>query len=188
MEKTGKVTGVAGNGHYDGQYGRMYRFEITFDNGDYGQYLSKSQDQTKFVIGQDATYTKESKEHNGNTYYTIKPAQTQGYSGGGGGSYKKDPETEKRIARMSVLKAASDLCIAGKIELHSITYVSQILERYVMTGEDAMASVYQAAQNKKQEQKSQTPNPAKTEGGIMGNFREDAINDMVSQKEDDLPF
>ena len=148
MEKTGKVTQIAGAGHYDGQYGRMYRFEISFDNGDSGQYVSKSPEQTKFVMGQDATYTIEAREYNGNTYYTIKPAQTQQFSGGGGG-YKKDPETEKRIARMSVLKAAADLCIAGKIDLHSLTNVSQILERYVMTGEDSMASIYQAAQKPK---------------------------------------
>lgn len=178
MEKTSKVTQISGAGHYDGQYGRMYRFEVHFENGDYGQYMSKSQDQTKFVMGQDATYTRESKEHNGNTYYTIKPAQTNAFAGGGNKGYQKDPETEKRISRMSVLKVAGDLCIAGKIELHSITNVAQILERYVMTGEDSMTAVYH--------QHSQKQKP-KQMGNIEKAFQEEAIKQMA-EEEDDLPF
>jgi hypothetical protein len=179
MEKTSKVTQISGAGHYDGQYGRMYRFEIHFENGDYGQYMSKSQDQTKFVMGQNATYTRESKEHNGNTYYTIKPAQTSTFSGGGGGGgFKKDPETEKRISRMSVLKVAGDLCIAGKIELHSITNVAQILERYVMTGDDSMTAIYHQNSNKPK---------ARPSGNIEQSFQEEAIKQMVDE-DNDLPF
>ena len=53
MNKKSKVTEVQSNGTWEGNYGTMYKYEIVFDNGDCGEYSSKSEDQTKFVIGQD---------------------------------------------------------------------------------------------------------------------------------------
>jgi hypothetical protein len=145
MEKTSKVTNVAGVGTWEGQYGLMYKFEVSFDNGDSGQYMSKSQDQTKFKVGQEAAYELTSKEFNGQTFYTVKPVQTQQSFGGGKPSYQKDPETEKRITRMSVLKVASDLVINGEIKLHDLTKVASYLEHYVMTGEDSISKIYGSA-------------------------------------------
>lgn len=134
MEKTSKVTNVAGIGTWESKYGVMYKFEVSFDNGDAGQYLSKVQDQNKFVAGQEATYTIEGKEYNGQTYYTVKPVVAQ-QSFGGGKGYQKDPETEKRITRMSVLKVAGDLAINGKIKLEDIIVFAQVFEKYVIEGD-----------------------------------------------------
>lgn len=144
MEKTSKVTQVAGNGTWDGQYGTMYKFEINFENGDSGQYLSKSKDQNKFVKGQDVTYELTSKDINGRTFYSVKPVQAQQSFGGGKPSYQKDPETDKRITRMSVLKVAGDLVINGEVKVHDLTKFASILEHYVMTGEDSVAKMYGA--------------------------------------------
>lgn len=167
--KKSVVTQVAGIGHWDGQYGRMYKFEVAFENGDAGQYLSKVQDQTKFIQGREAEYQKETNEKG---YVTIKPFAPQpNYTAKG--PVAKDPETGKQIARMSVLKAACDLVVAGEVKLHDITYIAQIFERYVQTGEDSMKSVYAAAQPKKM-------------GNIERRFQEAAIKEI----EDDLglPF
>jgi hypothetical protein len=173
MEKTSKVTQVSGVGSWNGQYGLMYKFEVSFENGDMGQYLSKSIDQTKFKQGIEATYTIEGKEFNGNTFYTVKPvmAQQQAFQGGGKPAYQKDPETEKRITRMSVLKVAGDLAIHGHIKLHDLTKVAQIFERYVMTGEDTITAMYGAAQPK---------------NNIATSFMNDAIDQ--AQNNNDLPF
>ena len=140
MEKKSKVNGVSANGTWDSKYGTMYKFEVSFENGDVGEYNSKTQDQNKFVIGQEAEYSITSREYNGNTFYTIKPVQAQQSFGGGG--YKKDPETEKRIARMSVLKVASDLVVNGDVKLHDLTKVAIILEQYVEKGTDTMSFVH----------------------------------------------
>ena len=140
MEKKSKVNGVTANGTWDSKYGTMYKFEVSFENGDVGEYNSKTQDQNKFVIGQEADYSITSREYNGNTFYTIKPVQAQQSFGGGG--YKKDPETEKRIARMSVLKVASDLVVNGDVKLHDLTKVAIILEQYVEKGTDTMSFVH----------------------------------------------
>ena len=57
MTKTSIVKDIKSAGQpYEGQYGTLYGFYVTFENGDNGKYNSKSQDQTKFVIGQEATY------------------------------------------------------------------------------------------------------------------------------------
>jgi hypothetical protein len=178
MEKTSKVTNVAGIGTWNGQYGVMYKFEVSFENGDSGQYMSKSQEQTKFKIGQDATYTIEGKDFNGQTYYTVKPVmQQQAFGGGGKPSYQKDPETEKRITRMSVLKCATDLVINGEIKIHDLTKVATFLEHYVMTGVDSMTQIYGSATLEK---------VAKQVGGIEKNFMNDALD--ASRNNQDLPF
>ena len=41
---------------YNGQYGTLYGFYVTFENGDNGKYNSKDPNQTKFAVGQEATY------------------------------------------------------------------------------------------------------------------------------------
>jgi hypothetical protein len=179
MEKTSKVTNVAGIGTWNGQYGVMYKFEVSFENGDSGQYMSKSQEQTKFKVGQDATYTIEGKDFNGQTYYTVKPVMQQQSFGGGGQkpAYQKDPETEKRITRMSVLKCATDLVINGEVKIHDLTKVATFLEHYVMTGVDSMTQIYGSATLEK---------VAKQVGGIEKNFMNDALD--ASRSNEDIPF
>lgn len=143
MEKQSKVTNVAANGTWNGQYGTMYKFEVSFENGDTGEYLSKSQDQNKFVVGNEAAYTITSREHGGRTFYNVKPAMIQqGFQ-----PKAKDPETDKRITRMSVLKVAGDLCIHGEIKLHQITTFAKIFELYVLSGEDTAQALAEDAKH-----------------------------------------
>jgi len=176
METRSKVTQVTGNGTWNSQYGLLYKFEVHFENGEYGTYMSKSLEQNKFVVGQEATYTRDSKQATGGAmYYTIKPVQPQQQFGGGKPAFQKDPETEKRIARMSVLKVAGDLVTNGVIKMHDLTKVASFLEQYVMTGQDTMTTIYAAAEPK--------PRAKKTDG-ILQNFKEEEINEF----NDDLPF
>jgi hypothetical protein len=159
METRSKVTQVTGNGTWNSQYGLLYKFEVHFENGEYGTYMSKSLEQNKFVVGQEATYTRDSKQATGGAmYYTIKPVQAQQQFGGGGKpAYQKDPETEKRIARMSVLKVAGDLVVNGVVKMHDLTKVASFLEQYVMTGQDTMTTIYSHAQPKAQEENNDLP-------------------------------
>jgi len=114
MTKTSIVKDIKSAGQpYEGQYGTLYGFYVTFENGDNGKYNSKSQDQTKFVIGQEATYDYIPREYNGKTYYTVKPVNPQyatqsvsnGTSNGGGTHTSKD----ESIIRQTALKAAAEL-------------------------------------------------------------------------------
>jgi hypothetical protein len=69
-------------------------------------------------------------------YYNIKPIAPQ--VSGGLPVKAKDPETDKRITRMSVLKVAGDLVINGNIELKEILSYAQVFEKFVVDGEDTL--------------------------------------------------
>jgi hypothetical protein len=156
MEKTSKVIKVTGNGTWDSKFGTMYKFEVEFANFDIGEYSSKSKDQTKFVVGQEATYDITSREINGNTYYTVKPVQSQQFTPGP--SYgAKDPETSKKIARMSVLKCTTDLVIAGHIKFDSLFQYAQFMEAYIESGVDAFGSMYGQAEQEKVDIRNEFP-------------------------------
>ena len=49
----GKVVNVQSNGTWEGQYGTMFKFEVEMENGNIGEYSSKSEHQTKFIINQE---------------------------------------------------------------------------------------------------------------------------------------
>ena len=142
MEQTKRsaVTNVTANGSFDGQYGTLYKFEVTFANGDSGEYASKSNPQTKFSVGVETDYTITDRTFKDRIYYKIAPVMAQpGASSQGGFTTKpKDPETGKHIMRMSVLKVAGDLVINGDIKLHEILSYAQIFENFVNNGVDTL--------------------------------------------------
>ena len=114
MTKTSIVKDIKSAGEpYNGQYGTLYGFYVTFENGDNGKYNSKDPNQNKFVVGQEATYDYIPREYNGKTYYTVKPVNPQyannapTTSGGstGGATTSKD----ESIIRQTALKAAAEL-------------------------------------------------------------------------------
>ena len=112
MTKTSIVKDIKSAGEpYTGQYGTLYGFYVTFENGDNGKYNSKSADQNKFVVGQEATYDYIPREYNGKTYYTVKPVNPQYATPTSGGSAPSGSHTSKdeSIIRQTALKAAAEL-------------------------------------------------------------------------------
>jgi hypothetical protein len=133
MEKQAVVTSVQGNGTYQGQYGLLYKWEVAFDNGDYGTAMTKEERQSTWVVNKEVKYDLQTKEYNGRQYFNVKAVQEKpagGYSGGGS-KYAKDPETEKRITRMSVLKAATDLVISEKLSMGELLIYAEVFEKWV---------------------------------------------------------
>ena len=110
MTKTSIVKDIKSAGQpYEGQYGTLYGFYVTFENGDNGKYNSKDPNQNKFVVGQEATYDYIPREYNGKTYYTVKPVNPQYANNApttsGGSTTSKD----ESIIRQTALKAAAEL-------------------------------------------------------------------------------
>jgi len=130
MEKQAVINSVQGNGTYQGQYGLLYKWEVAFDNGDYGTAMTKEEQQSTWIVGKSVRYDIQAKEYNGRQYFNVKAVQDKP-AGGGGKSYAKDPETEKRITRMSVLKAATDLVIAEKLSMAELLVYSEVFEKWV---------------------------------------------------------
>ena len=114
MTKTSIVKDIKSAGEpYTGQYGTLYGFYVTFENGDNGKYNSKSADQNKFVLGQEATYDYIPREYNGKTYYTVKPVNPQYANVAPSGSTSTPSGThtskDESIIRQTALKAAAEI-------------------------------------------------------------------------------
>lgn len=54
--KTSKITNVTANGTFDSQFGKMYKFEVEFENGEYGEANCKTADQKTWLVGQTVNY------------------------------------------------------------------------------------------------------------------------------------
>lgn len=96
----------------NGNYGEYHIFEIGFDNGDKGDFVSKNNPQSTFKEGVEIEYTIEVSENGNYKNYKIKPVKKDGFVPG-----KGNPAYEhKRTA----LKCAVDLCAAGKYDVGKI--------------------------------------------------------------------
>lgn len=109
--KKAKVVSVTPQGDYQLKDGKtLYKFLVSFDNADSGEYSSVKPDQDKFLVGTETEY-----ELNATTYGNrIKPVYAQGGFSGGGNFSKpnysgKDDNRQELIVKQSCLKAAVDL-------------------------------------------------------------------------------
>lgn len=110
---------------FNSKYGETHIHSITFDNGDTGDYLSKSKEQQKFITGKEAEYTIEKKENGQYVNYSIKPIEP---AGANGFAMKGNPAIEhKRVS----LKCAVDLCCSGKIEIGKIPDYANSFMKYL---------------------------------------------------------
>ena len=125
MIKKSKVTSAQPNGTWEGKFGLMYKSEISFENGDAGEYSSKTREQDKFVVGKETEY-----EFIGGNFPKVKPVYQKPQSFGGGG-YKKDDNVQKMIVKQSSLKSAVDFCDKG-CSIEDIIKVAQKFTDWVM--------------------------------------------------------
>lgn len=113
MQKQAKVISVKPDGNFGAgtQYGITYKHLIEFDNGDKGHYNSKKEHQDKFVVGQESSYTIETKTSGPEGQYTntfIKPENTF--------NKPKDNKDQGIITALS--------CISSAVNLHARTSTS----------------------------------------------------------------
>jgi AAA15 family ATPase/GTPase len=146
MIKTSKVKSVQANGTWEGKFGLMYKSEVSFDNGDCGEYSSKSREQNKFVEGVETEY-----EFIGGDFPKVKPVYNKPdfVSGSSNGKPTKEywEEREKKnkdyyadrndnkqlnICRQSSLKAAVDYCSSGNCSPSDVIKVAQEFVDWVM--------------------------------------------------------
>ena len=125
MIKKSKVTSAQPNGTWEGKFGLMYKSEISFENGDAGEYSSKTREQDKFVVGKETEY-----EFIGGNFPKVKPVYQKPQSFGGGG-FKKDDNVQKMIVKQSSLKSAVDFCNEG-CSVEDVIKVAQKFTDWVM--------------------------------------------------------
>lgn len=92
-------------------------FIIDMENGDSGFYVSKDENQKKFVVGQETEYNIEEKQgQSGKKYNKISIPQSEKPAFGGG-----RPQQEPRVQMISFAMAyTKDLVVAGKVDLKEL--------------------------------------------------------------------
>jgi hypothetical protein len=109
MQKTAKIVAITGTRPRESKNGTVHYISVEMDNGDKGTVGKKTPDALK--IGDELTYTLESKEHNGNTYYSLKEIKKE-WTPKAGGSYSRNYKADYISFALSYAK---DLAVAGKI-------------------------------------------------------------------------
>jgi hypothetical protein len=100
--KTSKVKSVQANGTWESKAtgDTYYKFEVEMEDGNIGEYSSKSKDQIKFVVGQETEY-----EYHGGKFPKIKPHYNKGnFTGGSKGGYTD--ADKMRMAKSVAIKSA----------------------------------------------------------------------------------
>lgn len=129
MIKRGIVKNVQANGTWEGQYGLMYKFEVTIGD-DTGQCMSKNE-QCKFVIGQETEY-----EFVDGKYPKIKPVSTFQQGGGFKPQAKSDNVQEYIIKQNALTNATSYVCNNGGTP-NDVLEIAEIFSNWVLKGEKA---------------------------------------------------
>ena len=105
--KKSKVILAAFSRQWEGKYGIMYDHTVTFENLDTGTYTSKTQEQTKFIVGQEVEYETQPNEGYPDK---IKPVNTFQQNGQPGGSNKW---TADEVAQQDTIKLTVAAISAG---------------------------------------------------------------------------
>ena len=127
----GIVKQVQGNGSIDLKHGTFYKYEVSIDvDGQTytGEYLSKSDNQNKFIAGQTADF-----EYIAGKYPKIKPASTFENTEPTK-SVSNNTSRDTIIARQSSLKCAVDYVIANGGDVAEIIEIADALTSYVIDG------------------------------------------------------
>ena len=101
----------------------FFRFNITMENGDKGEYSSVKADQDKFVEGQEVEY-----EFQGGNYNVNEPSG----------------ESE-RIARSVALKCATEFGINQGLELSEVLATAKIMSEFIIKDLEAASTKANAA-------------------------------------------
>ena len=129
MIKKSVVKNVQSNGTWEGKFGLMYKFEVEMENGDIGEYSSKSKEQDKFLEGQEMEY-----EFIDGNFPKVKPVYAKPDFAGSPfpGGYKKDDNVQKMIVKQSSLKAAVEFCDSGACGVNDVIKIAQEFTDWVM--------------------------------------------------------
>tara|TARA_Y100001973_G_C5175594_1_gene321709 strand:- start:620 stop:1051 length:432 start_codon:yes stop_codon:yes gene_type:complete len=112
--KTSKVKNVQANGTWESKAtgDTYYKFDIEMEDGNTGEYSSKSQDQNKFVVGEEVQY-----EYHGGKFPKIKPYYNKGNFTGG---FKGNDDRQVSIIRQSSLKASIEYLRGAEASLEEV--------------------------------------------------------------------
>lgn len=111
---------------FDSKFGKLYSFQVKYDNI-VAVYNSKSKDQKKFVTGEEAEFTEETKTYtdkqgNLKEYIVIKPPLQNRQS-----NFGKALSKEKSRYSGFAVSYSKDLAVAGRIQMTELADYAWIL-------------------------------------------------------------
>lgn len=115
------ITEVKFMKEYDSKFGKLYSFKVSYA-GRSAFYSSKSKEQNKFVTGQEAEFTEETKTSTNGTYLVIKPPQKTMQS-----NFGKALNKEKSRYSGFAVSYAKDMAVAGRIQTNELSQYAWIL-------------------------------------------------------------
>ena len=130
MIKKSVVKQAQANGTWQGKFGTMYKHEIAFENGDSGEYSSKDQYQTKFVVGQETEY-----EFIDGKYPKVKPINNSQPNAQAYTPKQSKDDVQEYIIKQSSLKSATDYVIANGGDERKVIEVAEMFTNWVLKGD-----------------------------------------------------
>ena len=137
----GIVKQVQSNGSVNLKHGTFYKYEVSIQSDNellHGEYLSKSDNQNKFVQGEEVNF-----EFTGGKYPKIKPVTDFEYKS----SFSNEPQApttdknnispysrETLIIRQSTLKCATDYICNNGGDKADVVELAEMFTEYVLTG------------------------------------------------------
>jgi len=121
------ITEVTFKKEFETKFGKMYSFQVKYDN-QVAFYNSKSKDQKKFIAGQEAEFTEESKSYvdkktgEPKEYFVIKPLTAERQSNFGK-ALKKEQSKYSGFA----VSYAKDLVVAGRLQREELSDYAWVL-------------------------------------------------------------
>ena len=130
MIKKSVVKQAQANGTWQGKFGTMYKHEIAFENGDSGEYSSKDQYQTKFVVGQETEY-----EFIDGKYPKVKPINNWQPNAQASTPKQSKDDVQEYIIKQSTLKCATDYVIANGGDERRVIEIAEMFTNWVLKGD-----------------------------------------------------
>jgi len=125
-----KVKDVRAEGGFDSQWGYFYKFIISFEDGMVAEYLSKSETQNKFIIGNEIDVEVTQREYNGKTINKVKPVSNfQGPQR----QVSKSSNRDELIVKQNALTNACN--VIGEADVAKIIEVAEVFSNWVLKGE-----------------------------------------------------
>ena len=137
---TARVVSVSPKGDYQLRDAKtLYKFFVSMDNGDSGEYSSVKADQDKFIVGQEVEYELTNTQY-GNK---IKPVYSQ-VGGGYTPSYSSgSDDKQKMIVKQSCLKAAVDLLKDKGAKSTDVLKIADSFVNWVLESDKQEDTTYQ---------------------------------------------
>lgn len=123
------VKSLKQDGSFESQWGTFFKHIIEFDDGMIAEYLSKSESQNKFIVGQATEIDLTTREYNGKTINKVKPVSPDFNPSNNYSNNSKD-NVQELIVKQNALTNACN--IVGESDVAKILEIAEAFKEWVL--------------------------------------------------------